>query len=195
MPEASAQNTNGTTAMPTTDTVSNRQTGPARSSTSRPTVNVAQRLLHQRLGTGAHGPIEDEIQCQGDEKKKRDDAPYPAQARHDGPPQSSPLVTQGTNASSLPPNAPGPMTTCPPPGMNSAGASNAPPTMTRSPSNLGASDTWRCRRPRRRCRRWTAVLQCWLRQHHDHVAVDVAVDGGAPKMTTASRTPSPAASV
>ena len=88
----SAQITNGTTAMPTIDTASRKDTGPVSSEHQQAGRECGQRPGGQRLGDCADGPVEGEIQHQVDEEYGADNPPDPGQARHDRAPPQQPAA-------------------------------------------------------------------------------------------------------
>ncbi len=93
MPRKSAHSTNGTTAMPITDTVSSRHTGPASSSTSRPVTNVvigrsASFSVESRTGPFSSRPMtryttKTIATTTHTQRRLRDDGPSPQQPAGD----------------------------------------------------------------------------------------------------------------
>src|SRR5678816_1468801 len=129
----SAQNMNGSTAIPTTETASSNEAGPTRSNTRRPVRNVVNGLAsiasaQARTGASNTKPSTN-VMKNAAARKIQTHGRLGTTTR----PNIRPLVTHGTNARRRLPIEADPITTCSPPGENVSAAVSAPAMLTRSP--------------------------------------------------------------
>ena len=107
-PAKSAQSTNGTTAIPMTETASRKHTGPASSRTSRPTAKAVSGFSASVSAHARTGWWKRRLRTRYTRKKMPTMPQTHGRSGTMSRPQSSPRVIHGTMASSRPPNVAGP---------------------------------------------------------------------------------------
>ena len=95
---SSAHNTNGTTAMPMTETASKHADGADQQQDEQADAECRERTADQHIGHLAHWFLEDEIQEQVDEKEDDDGGPDPPELRNDRPSPEQPARDPGKHA-------------------------------------------------------------------------------------------------